>query len=184
MMEDIWLWIQTNKEWLFSGIAIAVPLAFLGWLVSRKDKTQSQIAGESSTNIQVAGDFNFETAAKNVGSSNGGRVSELANLQFETKQDAEAFEKLQQAAVQAGEAGKIEAGRASFMESAEALRRIVTRYRSNTHLFDERQRGEIDLHLSKAEAPGDAQIQHLIEGIQAIKSSVDQNLAHARAEDT
>ncbi len=182
-MEDIWLWIQTNKEWLFSGVAIAVPLAFFGWLVSRKDKTQSQTAGENSTNIQVAGDFKLESAAKDVGSSHDRRVSGLARFQFEITQDAHAFDKLQQAAVQAGEAGQIEAGRASFMDSTDALQRIVTRYRSNTHLFDERQRDEIDLLLRKAEAPGGAQVQHLIEGIQAIKSFVEKNLALARAED-
>lgn len=181
-MEDFWLWIASHKEWLFSGVAIAVPLAFVSWLISRKDKTQSQVAGDNSTNIQVAGDFRLENSVSQAGSGDHRRVSELANFQFEITQDAHAFDKLQQAAVQAGEVGQIEEGRTSFIDSADALQRIVTRYRSNTHLFDVGQRGEIDGLLTKAEAPGDTQFQHLIEAIQAIKSSVDENLAAARAE--
>jgi hypothetical protein len=31
-------WIHTNKEWLFSGIAIAVPLALIGWFLSGRKK--------------------------------------------------------------------------------------------------------------------------------------------------
>jgi len=31
-------WVSKNVEWLFSGIAIAVPLAVLGWLANRRKK--------------------------------------------------------------------------------------------------------------------------------------------------
>lgn len=50
-------WIAENKEWLFSGIAIALPIAIIGWLiVSRKNK-QIQKSGDNSTNIQVGGNL-------------------------------------------------------------------------------------------------------------------------------
>lgn len=50
-------WIHENKDWLFSGVAIALPLAIIGWFVSSKKNKQSQKGGNNSTNIQVGGDF-------------------------------------------------------------------------------------------------------------------------------
>jgi hypothetical protein len=50
-------WILANKEWLFSGAAIAVPLAIIGWLFSSRANKQIQKSGDNSTNIQVGGDF-------------------------------------------------------------------------------------------------------------------------------
>lgn len=50
-------WISTNKEWLFSGVAIAIPLALIGWLISSRGSKQVQKGGKNSTNIQVGGDF-------------------------------------------------------------------------------------------------------------------------------
>lgn len=50
-------WINNNKEWLFSGIAIAAPLAIVGWFISSKKNKQIQKSGDNSTNIQVAGDI-------------------------------------------------------------------------------------------------------------------------------
>lgn len=29
-------WILKNKEWLFSGVAVSVPLAIIGWLCSKR----------------------------------------------------------------------------------------------------------------------------------------------------
>ncbi|MFM1693741.1 hypothetical protein [Aeromonas salmonicida] len=52
-------WILENKEWLFSGVAIAIPLAIIGWLFSGKINKQVQKGGDNSTNIQVGGDFNI-----------------------------------------------------------------------------------------------------------------------------
>lgn len=51
-------WIIENKNWLFSGIAIAIPLALIGWFVTSRGNKQSQKGGKNSTNIQVGGDFN------------------------------------------------------------------------------------------------------------------------------
>lgn len=50
-------WIVENKEWLFSGIAIAIPLAIIGWIISKKGNKQNQKGGNGSTNIQVGGNF-------------------------------------------------------------------------------------------------------------------------------
>lgn len=29
-------WLIQNKTWLFSGIAVSVPVALIGWILSRK----------------------------------------------------------------------------------------------------------------------------------------------------
>jgi len=50
-------WIIENKEWLFSGIAIALPLAIVGWLISSRGNKQVQKGGKNSTNIQVGGNL-------------------------------------------------------------------------------------------------------------------------------
>lgn len=50
-------WIMENKEWLFSGIAIAIPLSIVGWITSKNGNKQVQKSGKNSTNIQVGGDF-------------------------------------------------------------------------------------------------------------------------------
>lgn len=50
-------WIIENKDWLFSGIAIAVPLAIVGWFISTHGNKQVQKGGKNSTNIQVGGSF-------------------------------------------------------------------------------------------------------------------------------
>jgi hypothetical protein len=50
-------WIIENRTWLFSGIAIAVPLALIGWYISSRGNKQNQKGGKNATNIQVGGDF-------------------------------------------------------------------------------------------------------------------------------
>lgn len=50
-------WILKNKEWLFSGVAIAIPLAIIGWLYSSRANKQIQKGGDNSTNIQVGGNL-------------------------------------------------------------------------------------------------------------------------------
>ncbi|WP_296207345.1 hypothetical protein [Psychrobacter sp. UBA3480] len=52
-------WIIENKEWLFGGVLVAVPLALLGLFVSNKKNKQVQKSGDSSTNIQVGGSLNI-----------------------------------------------------------------------------------------------------------------------------
>lgn len=48
-------WITENSEWLFSGIAIAIPLAIIGWFFTSTGNKQVQKGGNRSTNIQVGG---------------------------------------------------------------------------------------------------------------------------------
>lgn len=50
-------WIVENKDWLFSGAAIALPLAVIGWFISSRKAKQTQKGGDNSTNIQVGGNF-------------------------------------------------------------------------------------------------------------------------------
>lgn len=50
-------WILDNKEWLFGGIAVAVPIAILSWLFANKRSGQIQKSGDNSTNIQVGGNI-------------------------------------------------------------------------------------------------------------------------------
>jgi hypothetical protein len=50
-------WILANKDWLFSGVAIALPLAIIGWIFSSRKNRQVQKGGDNSTNIQVGGSF-------------------------------------------------------------------------------------------------------------------------------
>ena len=50
-------WILKNIEWLFSGVAIAIPLAIIGWFFSNRENKQVQKSGNNSKNIQVGGNF-------------------------------------------------------------------------------------------------------------------------------
>jgi len=52
-------WIIANKQWLFSGLLVAVPRAIIGWFFSKRRSTltQRQRGGKGSTNIQVGGDL-------------------------------------------------------------------------------------------------------------------------------
>ena len=50
-------WILENKEWLFSGVAIAIPLTIISWLISSRRNKQIQKSGDNSTNIQIGGNF-------------------------------------------------------------------------------------------------------------------------------
>ena len=64
-------WITENKEWLFSGIAVAVPLAVIGWFLARTKRNakrasqkrieQTQKSGSGSVNIQVGGNMKVDT---------------------------------------------------------------------------------------------------------------------------
>jgi hypothetical protein len=52
-------WILANKEWLFGGIAVAVPLAIAGWIANKRKHDQTQTSGQNSTNIQAGGNVNI-----------------------------------------------------------------------------------------------------------------------------
>lgn len=57
-------WITDNREWLFSGAFVAIPLAVLGWALGRNSKSpgrvQRQRGGRGSTNLQAGGDILIE----------------------------------------------------------------------------------------------------------------------------
>lgn len=53
----MWNWIINNREWIFSGIGIAVPVAIAGWIFSSKKSKQVQRSGNNSTNIQIGGNI-------------------------------------------------------------------------------------------------------------------------------
>ena len=61
-------WIINNKEWLFSGIAIAVPITIISWFFTTKSNTLKQKSGSNSTNIQVGGNITINESGdkKNV----------------------------------------------------------------------------------------------------------------------
>ncbi|KIF52248.1 hypothetical protein [Vibrio owensii] len=52
-------WIMQNKEWLFSGVAIAVPIAVLSYFFSNRNNKQIQKGGNNSTNIQIGKNLNL-----------------------------------------------------------------------------------------------------------------------------
>lgn len=59
-------YILQNKEWLFSGIGIAIA----SWLFTKHKPTtkMKQKSGKNSTNIQVAGNLELKEENKHHGS--------------------------------------------------------------------------------------------------------------------
>ena len=55
-------WFIQNKEWLLSGIAVAIPIAIIGWLLNKRSRSvnQKQQSGHRSTNIQIGGDIRID----------------------------------------------------------------------------------------------------------------------------
>jgi len=51
-------WIIENKTWLFSGLAVSIPVAIIGWIISRRRNgtVQRQKSGSRSVNIQAGRD--------------------------------------------------------------------------------------------------------------------------------
>ena len=49
-------WILNNKEWIFSGIGVAVIVAIVGLVFGKQKNKQIQKSGNNSINIQVGGD--------------------------------------------------------------------------------------------------------------------------------
>lgn len=54
-------WIWANKEWLFSGLLVGVPIAVIGWIFGRRrlHRSQDQKSGRDSLNIQAGGNITF-----------------------------------------------------------------------------------------------------------------------------
>lgn len=60
-------WLLKNKEWLFSGALIAIPLSLIGWWLARKSGSgsQNQRSGKNSVNLQSRGQINIGGDVKN-----------------------------------------------------------------------------------------------------------------------
>ena len=58
-------YIVNNKEWIFSGIGVAV----ISWILFRRSssKKMTQKSGDNSTNIQVGGSINVSNKDKDSG---------------------------------------------------------------------------------------------------------------------
>lgn len=54
-------WFITNKEWVFGGIGVALPIAIISLFFAQKSKNQKQVqkSGDDSINIQVGNDLNI-----------------------------------------------------------------------------------------------------------------------------
>ena len=54
-------WILANKEWLFSGLLVAIPTAVVGWLFARRHLHRSQVqkSGNGSINVQAGRNINI-----------------------------------------------------------------------------------------------------------------------------
>lgn len=56
-------YVLENKEWIFSGIGVAL----LSWLIFRNSSGSSmrQKGGDNSTNVQIGGDFKVNSKESN-----------------------------------------------------------------------------------------------------------------------
>ena len=88
-------WLLDNKEWLLSGIAVAVPLAVIGWLFSRslvRKHRQVQKGEHGSINVhagrdidlgQKAGDHSTNIQAHQITIAQGPTLSEVKEIALE-----------------------------------------------------------------------------------------------------
>ncbi|MEW7986493.1 MAG: hypothetical protein AB2810_19105 [Candidatus Thiodiazotropha endolucinida] len=51
-------WIIENKDWLFNGLLVTVPIAIIGWFFYKGNR-QTQKGGDNSTNIQAGKNINI-----------------------------------------------------------------------------------------------------------------------------
>ena len=55
-------WLDANKEWVFSGIGVAIILIIIRFFFKRsQSKKQIQKSGNNSINIQVGDNLNINT---------------------------------------------------------------------------------------------------------------------------
>jgi len=60
-------WLAANRDWLFSGLLVSLPIAVLGWLLSKRhsERSQTQKGGANSVNVQVGGNLEVLRDADN-----------------------------------------------------------------------------------------------------------------------
>ena len=64
----MWEWLITNKQWVFSGIGVAIATGIIAFFVRRSSGiSQNQTSGTRSTNIQSAGDISINNSKEKPG---------------------------------------------------------------------------------------------------------------------
>lgn len=61
-LNEIIKWIANNKEWLFSGMGIAILAGIIKFLFFRNNPKQVQKTGNDSISIQAGGDVHIGDA--------------------------------------------------------------------------------------------------------------------------
>jgi len=86
-------WILQNREWLFSGVLIAVPIALIGWILVNRSRSQraepgaSNVGGDvSSSQIQSAHADEGASIqqAKNISIHHGLSLEQAENVALKT----------------------------------------------------------------------------------------------------
>ena len=170
-METVLNWLARNKEWFLSGIGISIPLAIVGWFVSRKAESKPTGISGGSSNIGIGRDMNVggDVIIQGLGSGETARQiqkGQLALFRDTITSAAWEWEHSMNKATESAESDP-EASKAALETSTTALRTIVVAYRHNKHLFEEATRGAIDTLLEDAEKSGDG-LTELITAIQLI----------------
>lgn len=57
-------WLMQNKEWVLSGIGVAIPIAIISWILAKRGLKQKQKGGKASTNIQAGGDIKINNVGR------------------------------------------------------------------------------------------------------------------------
>jgi hypothetical protein len=57
-------WIWQNKEWVFSGVGVAIVAGVIAWFRRSPGSGQSQRSGKNSVNIQAGRDINLGDGGK------------------------------------------------------------------------------------------------------------------------
>jgi hypothetical protein len=169
-------WLVSNKDWLLSGIGIAVPLAILGWWLQRRTSSasQSQRGGRNSVNVQVGGNFTIRdtsTAERAV------RLGQFSQFRETIYHAAHAYDDHMEEANRCSERGDVDGGKAAILRAARSQGEIITAYTMNRHLFSASAITEIDKELTVAESGGDDALLYLITAIQLINTHSERERA-------
>ena len=55
----MWSWLNANKEWVFSGVGVAILTGVAAVLLKKRSLSQNQQSGNNSMNIQAGGNINL-----------------------------------------------------------------------------------------------------------------------------
>jgi hypothetical protein len=57
-------WLSNNREWVFSGVGVALAAFLIRVLLRKSSPTQTQCGGEESQNLQAGRDINIGGARR------------------------------------------------------------------------------------------------------------------------